>query len=208
MHWLCFSDLCLYIQHRPSFPCTLVADVLECISWMQLIFCRHSASILSPTFSLHDVHCCFLIAGVQLPCSLPPSSCRWTCSLPLFAASPPAVQHNLPPHMGSLTRLIYRDLLLPAPCCDFFCCVITFTFLHPSFSILRLQWAALGVFTPLLFYTQMVIKPSGGWRTSFLFAASEPWACVKPRDHTSSSTINFQPSDILLLQALHGSNSC
>ena len=89
----------------PPFPCTLAADISACTSWLQLLFSRHSPSILSPTCSLHSAHCCFLIAGVQPPCSLPHSSCRWTCSLLLSAASLPSVQDNLPTHMGSLLML-------------------------------------------------------------------------------------------------------
>lgn len=119
------------------FPCTLAADVSACTSWLQLLFSRHSPSILSPSCSLHSAHCCFLIGGVQLPCSLPPSCCRWTCSLLLPAVSLPSVQHNLPPHIGSLLMLAYTDLLLPGACCGFFCTVTTFT-LHPPFSVLLL----------------------------------------------------------------------
>lgn len=120
----------------PPFHCALPADVSACTSWLQSLFSRHP-SIFSPTCSLHGAPCCFLIAGVQPPCSLPPSSCRWTCSLLLSAASLPSAQRNLPTHMGSLLVVAYTDLLLPGACCGFFCTVTTFI-LHPQFSILLL----------------------------------------------------------------------
>lgn len=169
----------------PPFPCALPADVSACTSWLQSLFSRHP-SIFSPTCSLHGAPCCFLIAGVQPPCSLPPSSCRWTCSLLLSAASLPSAQRNLPTHMGSLLVVAYTDLLLPGACCGFFCTVTTFI-LHPQFSILLLlQWAALEVFAPRFFLHTNGDQACRGWKTSFLFAASRPWTCVNPRAQTSS----------------------
>lgn len=136
-HCLCFSDLCLHTQHRPSFPpCILAVSLSVCTSWLQLLFSRQSPPILPPACSLRGAHCCSLVAAVQPLCSLPPSCCRQT-SLLLSAASLPSVQHNLPSHTGSLLMLAYTDLLLPGSCCGFFCTVTAFT-LHPCFSLLLL----------------------------------------------------------------------